>query len=343
MQANLRPHLTNCTNFSQFQSAYRQGHCTETTLLDVLNNVYTSADEKQVTVLIGLDLSAAFDTVCHQTLLQRLQSEFGVSGTALSWIWSYLTDRKQFIKLGLRNSPETKLEVGIPQGSVLGPLLFTVYCSPAADVIVSHGVRHHQHADDTQLHLAKRANNIAAGLSTLATCTSDVKLWFMQNDLQLNPDKSEALMMGTANQLQSASSLTLVKVAGVDLPEADDIKVLGVLLDWRVAFDKQVSAMARSCNYHAQAIHHIRHLLTMDLAQTLACSLILSRIDYCNAVLHGAPSGTIHKLQRVQNNAARIVHQAPRRSHAYALLKKLHWLPVEQHISYKLALLTFKI
>jgi len=177
----------------------------------------------------------------------------------------------------------------------------------------------------------------------LGACTADVKLRFMQNGLQLNPDKSGALVMGTANQLRAASSLTSVKVAGVDLPVADDIKVLGVLLDRRVTFDKHVSAVARSCNYHAQAIRHIWHLLTMDLAQMLACSLILSRIDYCNAVLHGAPSGTIHKLQRVQNNAARIVHQTPRRSHAYPLLKKLHWLPVEQRISYKLVLLTFKI
>ena len=120
----------------------------------IRDSVYTAADEKQVTVLIGLDLSAAFDTVCHQTVLQWLQSEFGVSGTALSWIRSYLTDCKQFVKLGLCKSPETKLEVGVPQGSVLGSLLFAVYCSPAADVIASHGVRHHQYADDTQLHLA---------------------------------------------------------------------------------------------------------------------------------------------------------------------------------------------
>ena len=111
-------HLTSSTNFSQFQSAYRQGHCTETALLDVLDNVYTAADEKQVTVLIGLDLSAAFDTVCHQTLLQRLQTEFGVSGTALSFIKLYLTG-KQFVKLGQHKSTETKLEVGVPQGSVL--------------------------------------------------------------------------------------------------------------------------------------------------------------------------------------------------------------------------------
>jgi len=136
-----------------------------------------------------------------------------------------------------------------------------------------------------------------------------------------------------------------VSVAGVDRPVADDIKVLGVVLDWRLSFHKHVSAVARSssCNYHVQAIRHIRHLLTTELAQTLACSLILSRIDYCNAVLHGAPSYSVKKLQRVQNNAARIVLEALRRSHASPLLRTLHWLPVQQRIDYRVALLTFKV
>jgi len=93
---------------------------------------------------------------------------------------------------------------------------------------------------------------------------------------------------------------------------------------------------------HARAIHHIRHLLTLDLAQTLACSLILSRIDCCNSVLHGAPSSTIQKLQRVQNNAEHIVLQAPQQSDVNSLLRTLHWLPVEQRIYYKLAVMTFK-
>ena len=121
------------------------------------------------------------------------------------------------------------------------------------------------------------------------------------------------------------------------------MKVLGVVLDRRLSFHKHVSAVARSCDYDAQAIRHIRHLLTTELAQTLACSLILSTIDYCNAVLHGAPSYSIKKLQRVQNNAARIVLEVPRRSHASPLLKTLHWLFVQQRIDYKVALLTFKV
>jgi len=102
-------------------------------------------------------------------------------------------------------------------------------------------------------------------------------------------------------------------------------------------------AVARSCNYHAQAIRHIRHLLSTHLATTLACSLILSRLDYCNSLLHGAPTGSISTLQRVQNNAARIVLQALRRSRARLLLRQLYWLPVHHRIYYKLAVMTYKI
>jgi len=119
--------------------------------------------------------------------------------------------------------------------------------------------------------------------------------------------------------------------------------VLRIVLNRRLSFHKHVSAVVRSCNYHAQAIRHIRHLLTTELAQTLACSLILSKIDYCNAVLHGASTYSIEKLQRVQSNAARIVLEAPKRSHASPLLRTLHWLPVQHRIEYKVALLTFKV
>jgi len=99
--------------------------------------------------------------------------------------------------------------------------------------------------------------------------------------------------------------------------------------------------VARACNYHLRAIRHIRHLLSTGLAQTLACSLILSRLDY--AVLHGAPAGSIQKLQCVQNTAARVVLCVPKRTSAQLLLKQLHWLPVRQRIDYKLAVLTYKI
>ena len=94
----LRPHLLSSTNFNQYQSAYRTGHSTEPALLEVLDGVYTAADDKQISVLIGFDLSAAFDTVDHSLLLERLHSEFAVTDTALDWLRSYLVDRAQFVK-----------------------------------------------------------------------------------------------------------------------------------------------------------------------------------------------------------------------------------------------------
>ena len=193
-----------------------------------------------------------------------------------------------------------KVEVSVPQQSVLGPLLFAVYCSPVGDIITDHDVYYHQYADNTHLHLAMSVDNTAAGLAVLAACTADVSQWYLHNGLQLNPDKSESLVVSTVNQLCVVdSSASSVSVDGVHLPVAEGNEGAGCRP--REACDVPQtclhSTVARSCNYHVQAIRHIRHLLTRELAQTLACSLILSRIDYRNAVLHGALIGTIQKLQ----------------------------------------------
>ena len=141
--------------------------------------------------------------------------------------------------------------------------------------------------------------NVPPTLSS-RTCRMD------SNWIQTSPKRSSWAQPHSCER-RAVLSLTSVSVADVDLPVADSMRVLSVTLDRRLTFDNHASAVARSCNYHAGAIRHIRHLLTLDLAQSLACSLILSRIDYCNSVLYGAPSSTIQKLQRIQNNAARIV------------------------------------
>jgi len=173
------------------------------------------ADDKQVTVLIGLDLSAAFDTVDHRLLLDRLQMEFRLLEIQLRWLQSYL-----------EGGPSSR----VPQGSVLAPLLFAV------DVIAHRGVQYHQYADDVQLHLTMRTYNTPSRLSVLAECTTDVRQWCLQNYLQLNPDKSEALITGTTNQLRA--SVSSVSMAGVDLPVADDI-----VLDRRLSFHKHISVV----------------------------------------------------------------------------------------------------
>ena len=126
----------------------------------------------------------------------------------------------------------------------------------------------------------------------------------MLNKLLLNADKSQAIVLGTATQPRSATSIDSIEVAGVALPVATTLKSLGVILDQRLTFNEHATAVVKSCNYHVRAIRHVRHLLTESVAQTLACSLINSRLDYCNSLLYGAPDATVDKLQRAQNNAA---------------------------------------
>ncbi|WP_419612617.1 RNA-directed DNA polymerase, partial [Thiolapillus sp.] len=148
----LRGHLL-ANNLSEtFQSAYRAHHSTETALLDVTNCLLGSADEGRVSILTLLDLSAAFDTLDHSILLTRLHDMFGISGKAFEWFSSYLSDRFQSVSVNGRVSSQKKLHYGVPQGSVLGPILFTLYTQPLSDIISQRKCNHHKFADDTQLH-----------------------------------------------------------------------------------------------------------------------------------------------------------------------------------------------
>jgi len=129
-------------------------------------------------------------------------------------------------------------------------------------------------------------------LKKLANCSTAVRLWLLCNDLQLNADKSEVVILGTAPQLRSAANILAVNVAGSRLQVAPKLKSLGVTIDSHLRFDCHAKEIARACNYHTRALRHMRTLLTNDLAQTVACSIVGSRLDYCNAMLYGAPAAT---------------------------------------------------
>ena len=137
-----------------FQSAYRQHHSTETALLKVTNDILMTIDSRRDRILILLDLSAAFDTLDHNILIKRLNSYFGLSGSVLQWFSSYIKDRGQSVVIGDVISSPQKLDYGIPQGSIVGPLLFTLYTAPLQQVILRHNFECMFYADDTQLYIA---------------------------------------------------------------------------------------------------------------------------------------------------------------------------------------------
>ena len=133
-------------NFNQFQSAYRPRHSTETSLLATLDSIFHSSDSGKSTLLVSLDLSAAFDSIDHVILLRRLKTSFGFDGLVYNWIESYLTGRSQTVHIGNNSSALTYLSTGVPQGSVLGPLLFSIYTSPIAAIASSFSIPQQQYA-----------------------------------------------------------------------------------------------------------------------------------------------------------------------------------------------------
>jgi len=198
-----------------------------------------------------------------------------------------------------------------------------------------------QYADDTQLFLSMNSTDVMSRLQTLSTCTAVVRDWYQNNHLSLNADKSD-VVLGTAKQLRHAAGVSSVPVVGVSLPVSTTLKLLGVILDQRLTFDSHIAAIVKGCNYHIGALWHIQPLLSNDVAQSLACALINSRLDYCNAMLYGAPKAALDKLQQIQNTAARVVSGVHYQSDAKPLLHQLHWLPVWQNFVYKIECLTLK-
>ena len=172
--ARLTPHIVSSFNFNSAQSAYRTNHSTETALLKVTDDLYRIMDQSSAAVLIALDLSAAFDTIEHRRLIDRLQNEFGVAGVALEFIRSYLSGRTQCIGVGGDISTIRACSTGIPQGSVFGPFLFSIYTSPIGDVVASHDVMQHQYADDANMYAALKSKDDNITIDRIESCATGV-------------------------------------------------------------------------------------------------------------------------------------------------------------------------
>ena len=150
----LNDYLTEKYLSETFQSAYKRFHSTETALLEVQDDILQAIDNHKCVALLLLDLSAAFDTVDHQLLVERLSNRFGLKDQVLAWLKSYLENRTQVIMVDGVKSDEKNIICGVAQGSVLGPLLYVLYTAPVADIIRRYGLGFHFYADDTQLFLA---------------------------------------------------------------------------------------------------------------------------------------------------------------------------------------------
>ena len=303
----------------------------------VTEKLHAARSAKLSSVLILLDLSAAFDTVNHKTLLSTLEG-LGINGAAGQWFASYLEGRSyQVTWRGLTSAPR-RLTTGVPQGSVLGPLLFSLYTNSLGEVISSHGFSYHCYADDTQLIFSFPPSDTTAS-ARISACLADISSWMAAHQLKLNPSKTELLFIqGDPNP---GRDLAISLDNSLISPSAT-ARNLGVTVDDQLSFSTHTANLTRSCRYLLYNIRRIRPFLSTQATQLLVQSLVISRLDYCNSLLAGLPLSAIRPLQLIQNAAARLVFNLPKFSHTTPLLRSLHWLPVAARIRFKTLMLAYK-
>eukprot|EP00057_Strongylocentrotus_purpuratus_P012458 XP_011666932.1 PREDICTED: tyrosine-protein kinase receptor Tie-1-like [Strongylocentrotus purpuratus] len=336
----------------------RRLHCPkfQTTLMKVIymwrtsqhtdvGTVLRAMDSKLATFIVFLDLSAAFDSVDHEILLRRLTNKFGFTGSVISWLDSYLSDRSVRMKIANDFSQPRKLKFGVPQGSVVGPQLFSLYTNPIADIIERRPrIQHHSYADDVQLYISadpKDSDDVRSALVSLSLCVNDLQQWMQRNMLKLNCEKTEFLVAVSPHFSHLVSDITLA-IGDADIEPSTTVRSLGVVLDSSLRMNHHVSSLSSTLHFHLSNIARIRPYLDKSACEHAVRALVTSRTDYSNSLLCNISMSNINRLQRAQNRAAKLVFRAKKHDHASPFLRQLHWLPIEKRITYKILTMTYK-
>ena len=326
------------------QSAYRRGHSTETALLKVCNDILLNIDQQQVTIMALLDLSAAFDIVHHTIFLDRLAKDFGIEGTPLAWMASYLSNRTQQVLVNGVHSERVSLSTGFPQGGGAGPWAYSRYTQPVARIIQLFCILYHFFADDSQLYRSFNTSTTQDQISakqSLEHCIKSVSQWMFSNRLKLNMDKTECIMFGTRQQLAKLR-FDRIDVCNEAIHSVPNVRNLGVYLDQELKMTAHVSHVVKTAYMHIRKLRSVKKYLTKHAMKTLVQCFIISRLDYCNSLLYGIAEESLDRLQKVQNAAARLIFGLRKYDHVTEALMELHWLPIRSRIDYKIALITYK-
>ena len=344
----LTDHLTSTDLFAKFQSGYRKWHSCDTAVLKIQNDTLLMIDGKSHVVLMLLDLSAAFDTINHKILISKLQKLYGFNGLILQWIKSYITDRSFRVSVNSKYSDSCLLEIGVPQGSILGPLLFILYTKELESIAEKYNFSIHLYADDSQIYFSfdPRTNNTEGNLSILKACFSEIRQWMSTNFLKMNDDKTEIMELhGFQPVAPLRTSFSLDDQVECKVVPSLSAKNLGFYFDSKMNLDEQITKVAQKCYINLRNIGRLGGKLSFALKVQLVHSMVLSILDNGNASYGGLTATQLNTLQKVQNASVRFIYGLygkQRQKHISPYLKELHFLPVYYRIRFKIAAMVFK-
>ena len=299
-------HMNQHNLMKEKQSAYRKFHNTETALLRVKTDIIKAMDNQEITCLILFDLSAAFNTVGHTILLSRLETNFEIKDPALKWIASLLMGRIQQVAfgdlgtdLGATSDPVT-LTFGVPQGSVLGQILFTLYTVPLGKMCRKHNIIYHL------TFKSNRNGSKEECIHSLENYINEIRDWMCINLLKHNDGKTEFIILGTQQQLQKISHINIWIREDLVRP-VDMVYNLGFCMEKYLKNKDHINWITSSTYNILSKVHQSRSILDENTTKIIVQALVLSKLDYCNSLLLGSPVYQMDKLQHIQNMVCRVI------------------------------------
>ena len=281
----LSAYLDDNTLLPRRQSANRRFNSTEMALLCVLSDQTSAMESGKLTLLTFLDMSAAFDL---EILLRRLDATFGIRNGAIMWIASYLSDRTEKVHVTGYTSPYVLLKYGVPQGSVLGSLLFIMYTGELKHIINSHGLLSSCYANDCQLSFFCNLGETESLATRMINCVDNVSNWMSSNRLNINPTKTEYLWAATSRR-QNFIPRGPIILSRVDIISSHCVTLLGVYIDDDMSASTRINKVVSSGSFYLLQIKSIRRCLPGDAAKVLVNAFVVSRLDYCNSLYANLP------------------------------------------------------
>ena len=340
----LHKYLSENDLYPTCQSAYRKNHSCESALLKVVNDIQSEIANKKMVALITLDLSSAFDTIDHDLLLHKLEKDFGISGNALFWLKSYLSDRTFAVRIIDVEGQPVWLIFGVPQGSILGPLLFILYIHDMAKIAEKYGLNVHFYADDSELYIGfSPLTEASQSMLLVKACLNEIKGWMHTNFLKINMDKTNVMFFGRYQELNLFTVDITIEGKFFENNINSTLETLGIILDSKLSMQAMVSESCKSCYFQLKKLQSIRRCLNVTEKTSLVHANILSRLDYGNVLLVGSSVSLIKRLQKVLNATVRFIYNLRKSQSVTNFTKKCHFLPVKYRIMFKSCLVVYKI
>jgi hypothetical protein len=344
MEKQIYVQLINYLNIHSFitqdQSAYLANHSTQTSLHRVVNDWLETMNERDITGVCFLDIKKCFDTIDHTLLLHKL-SYYGINNYELKWFNSYLDDRTQKTVCNGKCSTEQKIHIGVPQGSVLGPVLFLLFINDIVNCIVDGTVN--CYADDVVIYV--HGKDIDEINIKLQKCLIQAEMWYTSNRLVVNTSKTKIMLTATAQRMSRIDrSKFKVYYDGKLLSYADNIKYLGIVIDECLNWDKQVAHIRKAVGYKLALMRRISSFVPPKLLDTIFKTYLQPVLEYGSTVWGFCSEENIEKIQHLQNMAARITTSSYDfiNIRGIDLVQKLEWQTFIQRRDYLTASLMHK-